>query len=109
MSGTVAFVHILKGSLRPDILSKLMNTKWITYVFAMKSLMFDTNCVSCQDSSWYFSFSQTEKKQTYLNFISNTPYFSSLELYSQISLVYSHLDLCSKTEQSSVKLFNLLL
>lgn len=66
-------------------------------------------CVSCWDSSLYFSFTQTEEKQNYLNFMSNTLYFSSLELYSQISIVYSHLDLCSKTEQSAVKLFYLLL
>lgn len=109
MSGTAAFVHILEGSLRPDSISKLMNTKWTTYVFAMKSLMFDTKCVSCQDSSSYFSLMQTEEKQNYFNFMSNTPYFSSLELCSLVSVVYSHLDLCSRTEQSSVKLFYLLL
>lgn len=79
MSGTVAFVHILEGSLRPDIISKLMNTKWTTYVFAMKSLMFDTKCVSRQDRSLYFSFTHTKDKQNYFDFMSNTPYFSSLE------------------------------
>lgn len=44
MSGTAAFVHVLKGCVRADSISKLMNTKWITYVFAMKSLTLDAVC-----------------------------------------------------------------
>lgn len=71
--------------------------------------MFDIKCRSHQDSNLYFSFTYAEDKQNYFDFMSNTPYFSPLELYSQISIVYSHLDLCSKTEESSVKLFYLLL
>lgn len=86
MSSAAAFVHILEGSLRPDSTSKLMNTKWITYVFAMKSSMFYTECGSHQDSSSYFSFTHTEEKQNDFNFMSNTPYFSSLVLCSLISM-----------------------
>lgn len=55
--------------------------------------MFDIKCRSHQDSNLYFSFTYAEDKQNYFDFMSNTPYFSPLELYSQISIVYSHLDL----------------
>lgn len=88
MSGTPDFVHILKRSLRADSISKLMNTKWITYVFAMNLLTIDTSVWHFwRDNSSYFSFTQTEKKQNDLNFMAKTLNFSSLELYSQISSI----------------------
>lgn len=88
MSGTADFVHILKRCLRADSISKLMNTKWITYVFAMNLLRVDTSVWHFwRDNSSYFSFTQTEKKQNDLNFMAKTLNFSSLELYSRISSI----------------------
>lgn len=67
--------------------AKLMNAKWITYVFAMKLLMIDSKCAARWDNRSYFSFTQTEEKQKDLNFMAKKQYFSSLELSSHISSI----------------------